>query len=398
MSYRGIDTGQRSLVGSLLKALLVLIILALITGIVWGTYRLSDQIAADALEVTEFEPSFSVTVREVFTGEIGLANRTVAETRLDRDEVAGLQWFGGFGQVTGLVDSRIDTVIRQFAVFEGERPNVGDQVHVDHLAYRGDPEAAHGIAFEDVTVPGPVGSLPAWLIDGRADTWVVMVHDIGDRGRAEFLRVIPALHQAGFPMLVTSYRNDDAAPQTDGRRHTYGLTEAADVEAAVQFALDRGASDVVVFGIGAGGSAALSFVYDSTLVSSVAGLILEAPITDLEEQIYEDSAELRIPGTQIQLPRQMTWLALRLMERRWQLDFDRSDYLARASELSVPTLLIRNGADETINPEQSDGLVARRGDLVQLVDFATAGHGRAWNVDPSRYEQVVTDWLREVGS
>lgn len=398
MSYRGIDAKQRSLVASLIRTFLVLIVLAAISGVVWGAYRLSDQIATDRLEVAEFEPSFTVPVREVFTGEIGLADRSASQTRLDRDEVAGLQWFGGFGQVTGLVDSRLDTVIRQFTVFEGERPNVGDQVFVDHLAFRGDPATAHGIAFDEVTVPGPLGSMPAWHIDGRSDTWVVMVHDRGDRGREEFLRIIPAVQRAGFPMLVTSYRNDDDAPSTDGRRHTYGIDEAADLEAAVQFALDRGASDVVVFGHGAGGSIALSFVYDSPLADSVAGLILEAPVTDIERQIYEDTSELTIPGTQVELPRQMTWLALRLSERRWGLDFDDADYLVRSGELPVPTLLIRNGADETVNPDQTSDLSSRRSDVVTVEDFPTAGHGRAWNVDPERYEQIVTDWLRQAGS
>lgn len=398
MSYRGITTNQRSLVGSLLIALLVLFVLGFLTTIVWGAYRLADDFSAELLEVDEFEPVFDVSVREVFTGEIGLELRTRGETKLDRDEVAGLQWFGGFGQVTGLVDERSGVVIRQFEVLQGDRPEVGDQVFVDHLAYRGNPEAAHGIAFEEVTVPSPLGSLPAWFIPGRSDTWAILVHDHGDRGRQEFLRIIPAINGAGNPVLVVTYRNDDGAPATEARRSTFGLTEAADLQAAVQYALDQGAEDVVIIGNGAGGSIALSFAYDSALASSLAGLVLEAPVTDLEAEAYDYITSVKIPGTDIDVPEQMAWLALRLAERRWGLDFDRTDYLVRSGELDVATLLIRNGADGVVDPQQSDGLASRRPELVTLQDFATAGHTRAWNVDPDRYEQILTDFLRSVSS
>lgn len=394
MSYRGIEAKRRSLVGSLLKTMIIIVVLAVIAAIIWATYRLADDFSTDTLEVAEFDPSFDLTVREIFTGEIGLDNRSTTETRIDRDEIAGLQWFGGFGQVTGLVDTRSNLVVRQFDVFEGDRPSVGDQVYVDYLAYRGDPESAHGIGFEDVSVPGPLGSLPAWFIDGTSDTWAILVHDVGDRGREEFLRIIPTIVDAGHPVLAISYRNDDDAPKTDSRRSTYGVDEAADLEAAVQYAIDRGAENVVVFGYGGGGSIALNFAYDSPLASVLAGLILEAPMTDLEEEIYADNQGLLIPGTSFDVPSQMTWLALRLAERRWDIDFSRTDYVTRSGELGVPTLLIRNGADETIDPAQSDRLAARRSDLVQLEDFATAGHNRAWNVDPERYESLVTAWLR----
>lgn len=397
MSYRGIDSGNRSLVGSLLKAMFILLILAIIAGIIWAAYRITDDFSAETLEVREFEPSFDLTIREVFTGEVGLDNRSTTQTRIDREEIAGLQWFGGFGQVTGLVDSRPTLVIRQFEVLEGDRPTVGDQVFVDHLAYRGDPESALGIPFEEVSIPGPLGVLPSWFIDGPSDTWAILVHDTGDRGREEFLRIIPTIVEAGNPVLAISYRNDDDAPKTEGRRSTYGTDEVDDLEAAVQYALDQGAGNVVVMGYGGGGSIALSFAYDSPLASSLAGLILEAPMTDLEEQVYADNDDLKIPGTNIDLPDQMTWLALRLAERRWGIDFARTDYVARSGELNVPTLLIRNGADETIDPAQSDRLASRRSDLVQMEDFATAGHNRAWNVDPDRYESLVTSWLRDVG-
>jgi len=398
MSYRGIDSGRRSLVASLLRAIVVLLILAVIAGIVWAAYRISDEFNTETMEVREFEPTFNLTVREVFTDEVGLDNRSTTETRIDTDEIAGLQWFGGFGQVTGLVDSRPALVVRQFEVFEGDRPAVGDQVYVDHLAYRGDPETAHGIGFEEVSVPGPLGALPAWFIDGSSDTWAILVHDVGDRGREEFLRIIPTIVAADHPVLAISYRNDDDAPKTEGRRSTFGVDEIEDLEAAVQFAIDRGAENVVIMGYGGGGSIALSFAYDSPLASRLAGLILEAPMTDLEEEVYGDNDDLKIPGTDIDVPEQMTWLALRLAERRWGVDFDRTDYVARSGELTVPTLLIRNGADQTIDPAQSDRLASRRSDIVQLEDFETAGHNRGWNVDRERYERLVRDWLNQLSN
>ena len=121
-------------------------------------------------------------------------------------------------------------------------------------------------------------------------------------------------------------------------------------------------------------------------------------MTDLEEEVYGDNDDLKIPGTDIDVPEQMTWLALRLAERRWGVDFDRTDYVARSGELTVPTLLIRNGADQTIDPAQSDRLASRRSDIVQLENFETAGHNRGWNVDRERYERLVRDWLNQLSN
>ena len=64
-------------------------------------------------------------------------------------------------------------------------------------------------------------------------------------------------------MLVSTYRNGPEGPGEGGGRASLGRTEWRDVEAFVSFALDEGGEDVVLVGLGAGGSIAASLVHES---------------------------------------------------------------------------------------------------------------------------------------
>ena len=53
--------------------------------------------------------------------------------------------------------------------------------------------------------------MPAWLIPGRSSTWAIVVHGINSNPQVG-LRIAPALHRAGLPQLLITYRDDHEAP------------------------------------------------------------------------------------------------------------------------------------------------------------------------------------------
>ncbi|MGR6901659.1 hypothetical protein [Glutamicibacter sp. BSL13] len=54
--------------------------------------------------------------------------------------------------------------------------------------------------------------------------------------------------ELGFTSLVVSYRYDGEGPLLGNGRSTLGVTEVEDVDAAIGYAIRRGAERIVLFG------------------------------------------------------------------------------------------------------------------------------------------------------
>ncbi|MCL6645603.1 MAG: alpha/beta fold hydrolase [Dehalococcoidia bacterium] len=287
-----------------------------------------------------------------------------------------------------VLESNGVVAIREFAPLDGDlRP--GDFARLDPFAFPGDPREAHGIDFDEVDVPAPLGRFPAWYVRGRRDTWAVMVHGKG-ANRRETLRLLPLLVEAGYPALAITYRNDEGCPQAPHGRYSYGRDEYEELEAAVRFALELGARRILLVGYSMGGAICLSFMERSNLASRAAGFILDAPMLDLRTTVAHGARQRRIP---------LWYLAVsnRIAARRYRFNWDDFDYRRTAMDLQVPILLFHGDADPTVPVETSDALAAARPDIVRYVRVPGAGHVRAWNVDPGGYADAVRAFLAALG-
>ena len=305
-----------------------------------------------------------------------------------RDGRYGLEWEGGYAFVGAIVERRDGEVVRTFASIAGAAPQPGERVRLDGFAFPGDPLEAHVLPFEDIAIDGELGPLPAWLVPGARTTWAVFVHGKG-ADRREGLRILPALAAVGLPVLLISYRNDEGAPASDDGYYRYGLEEWRDLEAAVQFAIDRGAEEVVLIGYSMGGAIAIAFIERSPLAARVGGLILDAPVLSFEATVDFGAKDRGVPGFVI-------WAGKQFASRRFDVDWGAADYRATARALEVPVLLFHGSADEKTPVAKSDALAAARPDIVAYIRVEDAHHARAWNVDPNAYEAAVGDYLREL--
>ncbi|MHA6694612.1 alpha/beta hydrolase family protein [Homoserinimonas sp. A520] len=256
------------------------------------------------------------------------------------------------------------------------------------------------LQFEDVVVETDLGPAPAWLVPASdsAGRWVIQVHGRG-ADRREPLRSVPVFHRAGYTSLLISYRNDGVAPFSSDGRYALGDTEWQDVEAAISFALSRGATDVVLMGWSMGGAVVLQCVTRSPLSRVVRGVILDSPVVDWIRVLDHQAGALRIPGP-------IRAAAYRLIGSGWgrrftgqaaAIDLARLDFVARAAELSLPTLLMHSDSDTFVPSTGSRALAGLRPDIVTHVPFAGAGHTRLWNYDEERWRSAITDWLRDPG-
>lgn len=258
-----------------------------------------------------------------------------------------------------------------------------------------------GLDVENVDIVTELGPAPAWIVQPEPGTapasenpWVIMIHGRAVK-RAETIRAIPVFRAAGYTSLLVSYRNDFEAPPTDDGRYSLGDTEWKDVEAALAFAQDRGATSVILMGWSMGGATALQAVTRSRLSGMVVGLVLESPVVN-----WVDALDFQAQSKGV--PKFMSSIVYSAMQNSWgrpltglkkPIDLRRLNFVRRASELDVPTLILHSEDDGYIPFGPSRALAQARPDMVTLELFDTAGHTKLWNFDPERWSRAITQWL-----
>jgi uncharacterized protein len=387
---------RRSRAGRLLRRGVVTLLVLLLVALAGGGWFYAGEIRDGALASRSPSPPAPRTeVLAVTDRSITLARDPAAPPELTAAGVWGLRWERGYGQLGAVLDLAADRVERSFTRLQGRRPRAGERAGVDPYAYPADPAVAAGRPAREISYGSPLGPAPAWLVEGRRSTWVLLVHGY-NAARTEALRTLATVTRQGYPALVVGYRNDPGAPRSpDGLRH-WGATEWRDLEAATSYAVGHGAADVVLVGYSMGGAVVASFLYESPLATRVRGVILDAPGLDLGEIIDQgaDGRDLPVLGTPV--PQALTVAAKGIAGLRYDLDWGKLDYVDRAGRLRVPVLVFHQTGDPTVPVAGSEALARARSDLVTLERFGGAGHIQAWNVDRPRYERAVRAFLERV--
>lgn len=261
-----------------------------------------------------------------------------------------------------------------------------------------DPAAA-GLANEEVRIAVEGGQAPAWLIRGaeKARTWAIMVHGRGAT-RQEGLRAARTARGLGMTSLLISYRNDGEAPAAPDGRYGLGLTEWRDVEAAMTYALEHGAEEIVLFGWSMGGAISLQAADQSVHRNRIKALVLDGPVINWIDVLAYQARLNRIPEA---VGRFSQWLISNRAGRLLTglaapLDLKKMNWVARYDQLCVPTLILHSQDDDFVPYGPSAELADKNPRLVTFEPFSGASHTKEWNVDPERWELVVTGWLTHV--
>lgn len=258
-----------------------------------------------------------------------------------------------------------------------------------------------GVEYENVVITTELGPAPAWLVrsDPKSapdtdDRWVIQVHGRAVM-RAETIRAIPVFRDAGYTSLLISYRNDFEAPSSEDGRYSLGDTEWKDVEAAIAFAIEHGAKSVVLMGWSMGGATVLQAVSRSPLADVVKGVVLDSPVID-----WVNALDFQARAKGVVKP--LRTLVYAMIGSTWgrpftglsaPIDLHRLDFVRRAVELEVPTLILHSDDDLYVPSAPSRALAEARSDIVTLESFHTARHTKLWNYDPERWNDTISAWL-----
>jgi acetyl esterase/lipase len=250
------------------------------------------------------------------------------------------------------------------------------------------PEAA-GLPFEEVILPGPA---PAWLIPGSAGSpWIIHVHGLGGR-RITGLRTAPFFHRLGCTQLLISYRGDPDAPPTADGKHHLGLSELADVEAALDYAASQGAGSIIISGWSMGATMALATAHTSAHRDLVTGLVLTAPVLDWHRTLFSHTAARRLPAALATgVLRILGGQLHRLAGLGQPLDLRTLDFTGMAPP--VPAIILHSVGDASTPIRISEEYASRFPDRVSLVRFPPCRHTQEWNISPTLWEDSVADWL-----
>jgi uncharacterized protein len=233
-----------------------------------------------------------------------------------------------------------------------------------------------------VEFAGPSGRrLRGWWAPGSGTGGVVLVHGVRETRRSMLGRA-GFLHRAGYSVLLFDL---SAHGESDGERVGFGLTEAEDVRAAVDFLrAARPGEPVAVLGFSLGGAACVL----GSPPLPVDAMVLEAVYPDIETAVG-NRLRMRLGRLGAALSPLLTWQ----LQPRWGIDPHALRPVDAIRRVHAPLLVIGGANDPRTTSSDTDRLFAAAAAPKQLWIVPGAAHEDFHRVAPAEYEQHVGDFL-----
>jgi hypothetical protein len=257
------------------------------------------------------------------------------------------------------------------------------------LGYRGNPMEALSLPFEIVRIETALGPAEAWLVpaDGTEQGRAIYVHGIAG-AREDGYRHLSVLHEAGWSVLLISYRNDKSAPAGPEGLYGFGLFEWPDLEAAVErFSPGPDGPGLLVVAESMGGAILGQFLRQSPLADRVSAVALDSPALSFRAVIGHLAAQSGKP-----FPEAFALIARRLVP--WQTDLDLAEAEVAATYQAYPgPLFIAHGTGDRLVPAApSEALAAARSGPT-TTHWTKADHLGSYAEDPASYAAAFGQFL-----
>lgn len=257
------------------------------------------------------------------------------------------------------------------------------------LGYRGTPMVALGLPFEILPIETPLGPAEAWLVRaagieaGRA----IYIHGIAG-AREDGYRHLTLLHEAGWSVLLISYRNDPGAPAMPEGRYGFGLTEWPDLEAAVAtFSPGPDGPGLLVVAESMGAAILGQFLARSDLAGRVKAVALDSPALSFSAVLQTLATYSNNP-----LPGPMAWAAGLILPRMTGLPLAEAEVATTFAAFPGPLFIAHGAGDRIVPIAPSEALAeGRTGQTVSL--WTGADHLGSYAEDPGAYRTAFDEFL-----
>lgn len=191
----------------------------------------------------------------------------------------------------------------------------------------------------------------------------------------------------GYNVLAVDQR---AHGMSEGHVITFGIKERYDCRSWISYIKDRFGEDRLVILIGISmGAATVLMAADLDLPANVKGIIADSA--------YSSPADIiRKVCRDIGYPVKLTYPFVRLGARIFgSFDLGAASAVRSANNTNLPILLIHGEKDLFVPCEMSRKIHANTSNA-QLYTFPDAGHGLSYLTDPSRYESICLEFMKDI--
>ena len=260
------------------------------------------------------------------------------------------------------------------------------------IGYRGDPMTALSLPYETLTLETPLGPAEAWLVPAAGEEIgrAVYVHGIAG-AREDGYRALSILHEAGWSVLLMTYRNDTGAPADPGGSYGFGLLEWPDLEAAVSHMAPQDTSPgILVVADSMGGAILGQFLAQSPLAGRVKAAALDSAGISFHGVIDHLAHQSAKP-----LPGIYAWVAQQILPWTSPLDLAAAEVADTFAAFPGPLFIAHGAADRIVPIAPSQSLAAARS-APTVTLWTKADHLGSYAEDPAAYRKAFQDFLATI--
>jgi uncharacterized protein len=202
---------------------------------------------------------------------------------------------------------------------------------------------------------------------------------------------VSILHEAGWSVLLLSYRNDLDAPAATEGTYGFGLTEWPDLEAAVTYLAPTDADPkLLVVAESMGGAILGQFLAQSPVAARVQAVALDSPAISFGAVIDHLATQGGKP-----LPGIVAWTAKRILPFKNNLPLSQAEVAATYQAFPGPVFIAHGSADRIVPIGPSQALAESRSTPTVTL-WTEADHLGSYAADPAAYRAAFQDFLGRI--